>query len=105
MFSPQIRLPLKESQMSNKFGHEKSNRRDVARKASRESNWSKLKAQIERTKFNTKKKKTKSVPNSKPKLKKRDESQFPNHDLHKQDDGSYVSDVYKFHQSRWNPQT
>ena len=81
--------------MSNKFGHEKSNRRDVARKISRASAWSKSQAQIERTKFNTEKKRIKSNLNAKGKPKKRNESQFPNHELHQQKDGSYLSDVYE----------
>ena len=87
--------------MSNKFGHEKSNRRDIVRSISRDSAWSKSQAQLERIKFNTKQNKVRSSPDAKGETNNHEESQFPDHELHQKEDGSYVSKVYVFDESRW----
>ena len=89
--------------MGYKHGHEKSNRRGIAKKISRYSAWSKSQAQIERIKFNTKQNKNKLRSNqTEAKPKKRDDSLFPNHELRRKEDGSYMSEAYRFDVSRWS---
>ena len=89
--------------MSDKFGHEKSNSRDKAKKVAWEAICSRQNARAERIKFNQRRKKRKEQAKELPSFKpaKRCKEDFPDHVLTKQKDGSLLSHKYVFHQSRW----